>query len=113
MQLENASYSALKELYGGSLQSTIEGFIAIDGDKVHGVCGIYMENGRLIMFARLSDELRSYPIFIYKAGIKLLRTAKKRGIPIYALADGDISASVRFLERLGFENYDGVYICHS
>lgn len=48
---------------------------------------------------------------LHKAGIMLMRQARELGLRrVVALADTDIAPAERWLNRLGFENINGVWV---
>lgn len=68
----------------------------------------YLEDGRKMAFADLTDEARKHKIALHKAGKQMMAEARKRGIKrLIAMADMGVSpAAERWLKRFGFEQHD-------
>lgn len=77
--------------------------------KIIGFGGIaYLEDGRKMAFADLTDEARQHRIALHKAGRKIMETARRKGIKrLIAMADMDASpAAERWLKRFGFRQHE-------
>lgn len=74
------------------------------GDKVIGVGGLgFPSHGKVVIFARLTDEIRKYPVQLHKTALAVLADARARGIKqIGTIADPAVPAAERWLKRLGF-----------
>ena len=107
MKVVTATHAALTEFYGLDPAITCQAFMAVEDGKVYGVCGIHTIDTGIVLFAKLTDELRHYPKLILKQGRELVKVALKKNLPLYAKADCEIEASVRYLERLGFKRMYG------
>lgn len=83
---------------------------AVDGERILGVGGVYLDGARLVMFCEITDELRQDKRAMVKATRAMMALAD-RGLPVYAQADADIPGSDRLLNHLGFESIrDGVWL---
>lgn len=77
--------------------------------KIIGFGGVaYLDDGRKMAFADLSDEARHQKIALHKAGKRIMEMARKKGIKrLIAMADMDASpAAERWLKRLGFMQHE-------
>lgn len=82
----------------------------IDG-KVVGVGGIgYVQDGSVVCFAFISEELRKHKMALHKAGLKVIADAKRDGIKRLIAEASPHSAAVRWLERYGFKPVGKVYV---
>ena len=82
----------------------IRAITAVVGGRVLGLGGIgYRPDGVVIGFAVISDEFRRYPTALHRAGLTMMRVIREAGVDqVIALADENIPAADRWLERLGF-----------
>lgn len=104
VELRPTVASDLAHVTAETLPIRIRAVTAIAEERILGICGIgYREDGVAIAFAAINDELRKYPPALYRAGLALMRIIREAGVPrVIALADANVAASERFLERLGF-----------
>ena len=93
------------------IPATMEGLAVVDGERVMGVAGIYLQEGCLILAARFAAEGRAYldrghhAKTLLKAAHRIMGIAKARKLPVYAIAEPTIPGSVNLLRHLGFEHY--------
>ena len=77
--------------------------------QVIGFGGIaYLEDGRKMAFADLTDEARKHKVSLHKAGRQIMDTARRKGIKrVIAMADMGVSpAAERWLQRFGFQQHE-------
>lgn len=77
--------------------------------QIIGLGGVaYLQDGRKMAFAELTDEARKHKIALHKAGHQIMESARKKGIKrLIALADMGVSpAAERWLKRFGFRQHD-------
>lgn len=94
------------------LPRTVRAIAAVDGDQVLGITGFYAEDGRLVMFAGISDRARAeagYKRTVIRCARKIMGMAAERRMPIYAEADADVPGSEILLDHLGFTPLHGRY----
>lgn len=78
-----------------------------DDTEVVGTAGVYTDHHRAVMYADLSDTVRSDKRSMVKA-IRMLRPMVERmKMPVHALADPDIPHSAVLLEHIGFKHLTG------
>ena len=96
----------------------IRAITALIGDRVIGIGGIgYREDGVVIGFAVITEEFRRRPVALHRAGIAMMKIIRDSGVVrVMALADENIAAAGRWLERLGFtpqlEHGRKIYVWH-
>src|SRR5690606_27629585 len=96
--------------YGKPPMRSQRAYVALKGDRVIGVAGIYTDTERNVMFSDLTDELRKDKRAIVRGIRAVMRLAEKRDIPTCAYADPQIEGSGKLLEHMGFVHIkDGVY----
>ena len=77
--------------------------------QIIGFGGIaYLEDGRKMAFADLTDEARKHPVSLHKAGKRMMDMAREKGIKrLIAMADMEVSpAAERWLKRFGFQQHE-------
>lgn len=80
---------------GRALAAVLEG-------RCIGVCGYFHDRHRVVLYARVSPELRAWPKVILLGAKIALGQAARLHAPIVAYADPEILSSRRTLEYLGF-----------
>lgn len=98
----------------GALPRTSRVWALVEGERVLGLFGFYPESGRLVLFARFSDQLRSdgmkFKRTIARGYGKLLALLSTYDMPVHSLADPKVDGSCRLLEHMGFKPIgEGVY----
>jgi hypothetical protein len=89
---------------------TCRALVAVDGNDIVGVAGIYHRVDGLVMFAELGPEVLKQPRLIIKAYRKLLDWVRESRLPVHSVADETIPNSAKFLEHIGFKClYDNIY----
>jgi hypothetical protein len=104
-ELTPTTQADLDATEGEPLEFRVRAVTAKLGDQIIGVGGLgFPKNGQVVIWARLTDEIRKRPVQLHKTALAALADAKARGIrQIVALADPTVPASERWLERLGFD----------
>jgi len=109
-ELVPATPALVKKYYGSLSEKSVRAIAVVDGDKVLGIGGVYLDDARQVVFAEITDELRSRPRLLLLAWRKLRAIIEKRKLPTHSLADEKVEASGRFLSHLGFSHIErGVY----
>jgi hypothetical protein len=87
----------------------VKAFVAIKDDRIIGAAGVYADVQRVVVFARLTDELRADKRAVVK-GIRKIMSLVPEGLPAHAVADPEIDGSDRLLTHMGFSPLSsGVY----
>ena len=102
MKIIKATSELLKQFYGEPMKRSCTAYAAVDGDEVFGVVGYYTDSHHRVLFSEMRDEMRDYPILMFKTGKMVVREAYDPRLPLHAVADKNIEASERFMGRLGF-----------
>lgn len=68
----------------------------------------YLEDGRKMAFADLTEEARKHKVALHKAGKQIMDTARRKGVKrLIAMADMEASpAAERWLKRFGFRQHE-------
>ena len=84
----------------------VRGFTGVVDDRIIGIGGIaYTPNYGIYAFGEFDEEARQYPVALHKAGLAMISLLKDlKANNVMAHAARDVEASVRWLERLGFEH---------
>ena len=77
----------------------------LDGEVI-GVAGV-LHTPVLQAFSMIKDKLRDYPKVLVKAGKVFRDILNKYDSPVYAIASPNEKNSMRYLEVVGFEQFDG------
>lgn len=105
MKIEPASRDDIAAYYGGPLPVSVRAFVAKDNDKTIAIGGVFRNDGRVVFFGDITDEMRKkYPVAMYKTARKIM---SMQTVEVVSLPDKEVEASQRFLERLGFKQTDG------
>ena len=101
-----ASRADVIALNGKSFDASFRGIaVEIDG-KVVGIAGV-MHTPSLQFFSQFSEELRAYPNSLIMAARMMKEILGQYSSPVYSIADENVDSSIRFLEHIGFEHYEG------
>jgi hypothetical protein len=86
------------------LRYRVRALAGVCSGEVIAVGGIaYLPDGTHGAFFMGDDKARGFPVALHKAGLAVLQDAKQRGITrLAALADPQVGAARRWLQRLGF-----------
>jgi hypothetical protein len=109
-----ATAEMFKQLSDEPAPKTVRAIAAVEGERVLGIGGFYVENGRLVMFAEICraarSEMRRHKRTLIRAARTLMGMAAAQKLPVYAEADAEIPGSDVLLQHLGFEEqFKGVY----
>ena len=111
IEVKTATPELIQAFYGHGLPRSMRSLVAVRGDEVLGVIGIYPENGQQLVFMDLKDELRNHPRVFIKAGRIFMRWVREAKMPTCARCDETIPAARRFLEHYGFRHLNkGVFV---
>lgn len=111
IQIVPATVEHLRTMYPESVGRTVRAFAAVDGDRVLGIGGTFIEQNKTIVFANLTDELRSHRRALIAGVRRVLGSVRGNA---YALCDTSIPAADGFLEHFGFTHLTGeVYEWHN
>jgi hypothetical protein len=104
-----ATQAMIDKLYGKPIPRTARAIAVVEGGEVLGVGGVYVEGGRQVVFAGMTDaarsDLRKHTKVLLRAARDVMDIAAQRRLQIFALADPQVPKSREFLEHLGFEQY--------
>lgn len=107
-----ATPALLSRFYGRIPTKTSQAVVAVEGDRVLGVAGIYRDGARMVAFTELSDEVRANRRLIVRGYRALLPLIKAAGMPVLAICDPLIEGSERLLLHYDFEPLShGVWQC--
>lgn len=110
MKLVPATMELLQRFYGEKPARSQRAVVAMKGDRIVGVAGIYTDAERSVMFSEMTDECRKDKRAVVMGIRAVMALAKARAMPVHALADPGIEGSERLLEHMGFEHLrDGIY----
>jgi hypothetical protein len=109
MQIVPATTELLKRFYGVPPVRSQRAVVAMRGDDVVGVAGVFLAEAGQVMFSDLTDEVRKSKRTIIR-GIREVQKLAKPSMPVYAEADEEIEGSEKLLEHMGFVHYrDRIY----
>ena len=113
ISLVHATPEAIDRALPERPKQTMRAILAMDGEHVLGIAGIYRQDAALVLFGQISDELRAHRRVIVRAIRLVMKMATRVKIPIVAMADPEIDGSDILLEHMGFKPFQGrVYIWH-
>lgn len=82
-------------------------YAAVLEGRTLGVCGYYHDRARVVLYAKVTPELRRWKKTIVRGARMAMAAALKVRAPIAAACDPDIPGSERTLLALGFEHVEG------
>lgn len=111
VRIVNANTEIMRRHYGHDLDRTVRAVAVVDGERVLGIGGVFMDRGCQVVFGSFGDELRARPKWLLRAWRKLRDVVASTGVRAYAYADeAESKVAGRFLEHLGFAHLqDGIY----
>jgi hypothetical protein len=106
-EIVHATASMIESLHRAPMPRTARVLAALDDDgNVLGVAGYYPQQGKLVMFAGISDEaraeIRSHRRILIRCARQIMGMAKEHRMEILAYADPEIEGSETLLSHLGF-----------
>lgn len=105
-----ATAEVIRRFYGSAPTRTQMAVAVVDGDRVLGVGGVYLDGPRWVMFSDMTDDLRQKKRTLVRAVRAVQAMISRRTIPVVALADPQIPGSDVLLRHMGAEHVsDGVY----
>ena len=96
--------------YGSSRKETIKGYAAEMNGKLIGIGGVAFHPNYAEAFSEIKPEFMQNKKALVKAAKKVRELFKGLGYPILAVPDDSHPNAAKFLEYLGFEEHEGVYI---
>ena len=97
-----ATPELMRRFYGRMPRRTSEAIVAVRGDRVLGVAGIYRESGAAVAFSELSDELKADKRALVRGARTLTLMLERGGRDVYAMK-GDAQGADVLLRHIGFE----------
>lgn len=107
IEVKMATPELIQAFYGHALPYSMRSLVAVRGDEVLGVIGIYPQNGQQLVFFDMKDELRQHPRVFIQGAKTFMRWVRETKMPTCARCDGTIPAARRFLEHFGFRHLNG------
>jgi len=104
-EVVKATRELIEEYYGHPMIRSCVAYVGLKDGVPIAVSGYYNDTNHRVIFSSMKPEARKYPILIYKTAKRIM--ADVGNTPLYAIADENIDASERFLERLGFVKIKG------
>lgn len=116
-EIRPATAADLVAYYGGPLPWTVRAWVADLGGDILGVVGMRPVYGATLVFSDIREDMRRYPVLIYRVARWAMEKAAERGLPVMCLEDRQEETAPAFLTRLGWElaaeNHEGrAYIWH-
>ena len=107
IELVPATPELLLKFYGEPNKRTMKAVVAVRGNEILGVAGIYRHLNGWGMFSDTTEELRRHSKFILKSAKTFMKIAIDSGLPIFAKCSDNLETADRFLRHLGFRPVDG------
>lgn len=105
---KKANMDLARQFYGdGAPIRSFKGYVAMVGDRVIGVAGLFYCGDNIILFSDMKDEFRSYKKDIVKSILLMRDFMKDIKYPICAVSKKDESLSPKILFKLGFVESGG------
>lgn len=103
-----ATAEHIRAIYGADLAYSVRSLAVVDATRVLGVAGIYLAEGKTVMFSNMVDDMRSHPRTMLTVAKRLLASCDRQ---VFAVCDTTIPRAAAFLEHLGFNKInDEVYV---
>lgn len=116
MNIVPATREYMDKFFGFTPKTTVRAWAFEQDGVIHGVVGMCITGYPFHGFLGLSDEyrenLRRYPRPLVRVVKQLQNHASRLGIPVVVDPEETIPEAVRFIEAMGFENQNGVYVWH-
>jgi len=101
-KLKIATTKDAYNFYGHMPTNSFKGIVAIEGDKVIGIGGLFYTKEGLIAFSDMKPETRKYKKAMVKGVRMIMDMVKNAEVPVYAVANDKEPTAQRLLKRLGF-----------
>ena len=115
MNVLPATVDDMETFYGFKHQRTVRAFAFVENGSVQGIVGMCVNTRPLVGFLTLREDLRErlrrYPRPLVRVVRHLQQHAACLGLPVIVEADNSVPQADRFIEAMGFENKNGVYVC--
>lgn len=105
-QIIPATKANLEEL-GEHPSGAGRAYAAVLDGRTLGVCGYYQDRTRLVIYSKVTPELRRWKKVIVRGARMAMAAASRVDAPIAAVAEPGIPGSARMLMALGFEQVNG------
>jgi hypothetical protein len=113
-ELVPATAEQLQAFRGQELERSVRAVAAVRDGQVLGVAGIYPGQAGWVMFAELSDDVRRDKRLVIRGYRAVQDLARRRPMPVVAIADPEIPGSDILLEHMGFQRVaPEVFLWHS
>lgn len=99
--IKPATPELLARFYGKLPERTSHAIVAMEGERVIGVAGLYQDGPRMVAFTEL-DGVRADKRLIVKGYRALLPLMRAAGLPVLALCDAAVEGSERLLLHYKF-----------
>jgi|GEM_PF-5280068 len=111
IDIQPATAAALEAFYGRPFPVTARAIMATEAGRLLGVAGCYPQAESMVVFLKLTDDLRRHPRIIVRETRRLLKMARAHGGKVIAQVDEQIKGSARLLEFSGFRPVGaGMYV---
>jgi N-acetylglutamate synthase-like GNAT family acetyltransferase len=104
VDIRPATAEDLESFYGSSPKRSMRAFVGVMDGKPVGLAGIYYWGNQVVAFSEVKPEMPRHAIG--RGALKVLSMIRRMGVPVLALAQGDIPGAPEFLKRCGFEHVD-------
>lgn len=101
-EIRPATPELMQRFYGAMPKKTSEAIVAVRGERVLGVAGVYREIGASIAFSELTDELKADKRALVQGARALTLMLERGGRDVYAMK-GDAQGADVLLRHIGFE----------
>ena len=101
-KLRQATTKDAYNFYGKMPSNSFKGIVAVEGDKVIGIGGLFYTKDGLIAFSDMKPEMRQYKKALVKGCRMIMDMVKNADTPVYAVANDKEPTATNLLERLGF-----------
>ena len=101
-KLKTATAKDAYNFYGHMPTNSFKGIVAIEGDKVIGIGGLFYTKAGVIVFSDMKPEMRQYKKVMVKGCRMIMDIVRKSETSVYAVANDKEPTAKDLLERLGF-----------